>query len=393
MARSTKVKLNNPALLRWARETAGHSVEEIADHLNKPPDAIHAWEEGMDAPTYRQLQAFAKKVRRPVAALYLPEVPEEPGPPQDFRVLPGKAPDTFTSQALLAFRELRNAMAELRDLLGELGDPLSLALPHWPSLGGSVVARARELRGLLGVTFDKQTGWPGDYEALNEWRSALFDRGVLVQVLELPIADVRAFSLLEYDLGGVGLSTEDPPKGRVFSLFHEVAHLCLHKPGVSGELTAIASAAQSGVARVERYCDAFAAALLLPQEHPAVSEAMQRLEGGLTLEAAQSYANRFKVSKYVIARRMLDLGKLEPEVYWGETSAWRQHDSRGAQQPRAKRGRPDHLRVKVSWAGKRYVAKVMEALERGVLTTYEAGKILSLNPDRLEDAHRMALAT
>jgi len=33
----------------------------------------------------------------------------------------------------------------------------------------------------------------------------------------------------------------------------------------------------------------------------------------------------------------------------------------------------------------------MEAVDRGVLTAYEAGKLLSLSPDRLEDVHALVL--
>lgn len=391
MPRSATVRLNNPELLAWARETAGYDVEDVADWFKKPAGIILAWEQGDEAPTYRQLQRFARKVRRPVAALFLPEEPDEPSPPEDFRVLPGQARDVFTPDALLAFRELRSATAELRTLLDDLRDPLELALPRWRSLRDeSVIPRAAGLRESLGITFDDQIGWGDAYEALNEWRNALFDHGVVVQIFPVPVEDLRAFSVLANGLGGVGISTKDARAARVFSLFHEVAHLCLRKPGVSGETPEEASPAQGDTARLELYCDAFAAAFLLPHGHPAVTQALHELQDDLTMQRALYHARRFKVSKYVIARRMLDLGRLERDYYWDEISRWRQHDAQAAAEPRAEGGGGNYLRNRVSRAGRRYVTKVMEAVDEGVLTTYEAGNILSLRPDRLEDARSMA---
>ena len=63
MARGRKVKLNDPALLTWARESAGYSVDDVADWFKTKSAAdIRAWENGRDAPTYRQLEKFARKV-------------------------------------------------------------------------------------------------------------------------------------------------------------------------------------------------------------------------------------------------------------------------------------------------------------------------------------------
>ncbi len=391
MSPSVRIKLNNPALLTWARKSAGYTEDEIATSVQRSADTIRAWERGEAAPTYRQLQRFAKKVRRPVATLFLPHVPEDPGPPKDFRVLPEQGRDIFTPEALRAFRELRNNLAKRRVLLDELGDPISFALPERPDVGGDVILQAAELRDLLGVTFDTQIQWRDKYEALNQWRDILFDRGILVQVFPMPVEDARAFSLLEQNLGGVGLSSKDAPLARIFSLFHEVAHLCLRKPGVSGQVSEADGTTESETECLERHCDAFAAAFLLPDDHPAVVQAMQALEQEFTVGLAQRYANKFKVSKYVIARRLVDLGGIDPGTYWSQTDAWRNRDADIAARSRQKPGGADFVVVKVSHAGRRYVAAVMDAVDRDIITTYEAGKILALKPDRLEKAQSLAV--
>jgi len=390
MPQSARVKLNNPALLTWAREAAGYDEEEFSRRMKQSAETICAWEEGREQPTYRQLQDFAKKVSRPIAALFLPEEPEEPPLPDDFRVVPGKERESFTPDALLAFRKLRNNIAELHALLSEMGESPELRIPSWRAPDEPVAPRADQLRDLLGVTFETQIGWADKYEALNEWQSALFECGVLVQTFKIPIEDVRAFSLLAPELGGIGINTEDAPRGRIFSLFHEVAHLCLRKPGVSGDLTQRARGAGGPVVRVEDYCDAFAAAFLLPHTHPAVAEALEELARDFGFEVAQRYAKKFKVSKYVIAHRLHDLDKVSSQVYWSVRNAWLQRDRQIAA-GKKRSGGGNNLRNTVSHAGKRYVAVVIEAWDMGIVTTHEASEMLSLKPASLEEARLMAV--
>jgi len=45
-----------PALLRWARQTIGLSVIDVAEKLDRHPGEIAAWESGESAPTYPQLE-------------------------------------------------------------------------------------------------------------------------------------------------------------------------------------------------------------------------------------------------------------------------------------------------------------------------------------------------
>lgn len=392
MPRSARVRLNNPALLTWARTTAGYSVDDIARHLGKSPEVIEAWERGDAAPTYRQLQDFAAVVRRSVASLYLPEAPDEPPPPPDFRLLPGRERGRFTSEALMAFRELRVNLANLREILSVLGEDLTFALPRWRGFG-DVARHASELRELLGVSVETQMTWKSLDHALDEWRWRLFRQGVVVQVLRVPITDVRGFSMISEDLGGIGLSNQDRGGGRAFSLFHEVAHLCLRRPGVSGDGDAGEYEGGDEFAALECYCDSFAAEFLLPREHPAVRAAIAEVAGDFTYDTVRRVGSRFKVSKYVMARRALEVGAVSPPVYWEQREAWLDHDA-----TQRARGWADHVRTAVSHKGKPFVAKVLEAIDTGRLTSYEGAQMLSsrdrtLRPDQLAAARERVLAT
>ena len=45
----------NPAVLRWARETAGRSVDDAAQQLGKSVRAVSDWETGRKPPSWQAL--------------------------------------------------------------------------------------------------------------------------------------------------------------------------------------------------------------------------------------------------------------------------------------------------------------------------------------------------
>lgn len=62
----------NPAMLKWARESAGYTlIEEL--HRNKKHEE---WENGVRYPTYCQLKNLSKRYKRPIAMFFFPKPPE-----------------------------------------------------------------------------------------------------------------------------------------------------------------------------------------------------------------------------------------------------------------------------------------------------------------------------
>lgn len=70
-----------PDIFRWARQTIGLSVADVAQALKRPIDEIKAWESGQSAPIYSQLEKLAYQVyKRPLAVFFLPAPPDESPP-------------------------------------------------------------------------------------------------------------------------------------------------------------------------------------------------------------------------------------------------------------------------------------------------------------------------
>ena len=79
-----------PTMLTWARESAGYSVDTIAEKLNRKsvlPETVQAWEGGGEQPTYAQLKEIARICKRPIAIFYFPAPPDEETLGEKFRSL------------------------------------------------------------------------------------------------------------------------------------------------------------------------------------------------------------------------------------------------------------------------------------------------------------------
>jgi transcriptional regulator with XRE-family HTH domain len=85
----------NPEILRWARETAGLSLEDAAAKLSlggarglAPEQRLAAYEIGEHEPSRPLLVRMAKQYRRPLLTFYLTKPPRLGERGEDYRTLP-----------------------------------------------------------------------------------------------------------------------------------------------------------------------------------------------------------------------------------------------------------------------------------------------------------------
>lgn len=381
MGEIVRVKLNNPMILTWAREEVGLKIPEVAERFKKSAATIEAWENGQEAPTFRQLIELANYYKRPVAALFLPTVPPKSPKPHDFRILPSTVQGEYTKETLVAYREVYNMLRETRELLNELNRDIIYSLPSW-TIDDVPELKAEQLRTLLGISIEQQIKDFDTYQtAQDNWRNVLFDRGVIVRVCKMPIEDARAFCLFVNTLAGIGLSNEDREHGRIFSLFHEVCHLAINQPGISG----LSSNSKSANQQIEQYCDRFSAAFLLPSSHKEVVESLELFSGSIDfLEVGQYVANKFKVSKYVVLRRALDLDIISPDIYWKTIPKWKDIDAQYVSNLKSQgKSGGNYYATQISYIGRRFLGLVMEALQRNYVTSVEARRLLGIDPSSI----------
>lgn len=302
-------------LIRWVREDAGLTIAEVAKKTGTSEARVVQWENGELAPTIRQLRLLGNAAKRPLAVFYLADPPKRFQAMRDFRRIPGDPLEEGSSELRLAIRfalARREIALELAQGLDERRDELSLqaTVDEDPRDVG------QRIREFLGVRLEVQKKWSGAYEALNSWKDAIEDKGVLVfQAPGVGVAEMRGFSVAEMPLPMIVLNVRDAPNGRVFSLMHEFTHLLLRQGGLCDLSDRGARPPEDD--RIEVFCNAVAAETLVPGAALLLSTVVQH--HGASEEWSEEdlarLAREFSVSREVVLRRLLESGRTTTAFY------------------------------------------------------------------------------
>jgi len=379
-----------PAVLKWAREQSRYSSREAAALLGISPGTLAAIERGdpsLTPPIFRKMLSVYQQVE---SVLLLPEPPDTPTIPHDYRT-PGSAPTTISRETLAVIRDARRVQDYLSDLAAE--EPEIVPLPRLPQadLADNPAELAKGERHRLGVSIDMQASW-GIREAFEHWRGIVQTFGVTVLLKKMPWEDCRGLSLWNDDLlPVVVVNSDDSANARNFTLFHEYAHLLLRKAGIC-----ITEPSQTLRGQVERWCNSFSANFLVPGDklREAVRLMFPRAQrSDWTLNNVSRLATKFRVSPYVMARRLKELTL--SDFYDSNISELRKLD-RKANRKRSEGERPVRIRPEVqrlSEVGTGLAFVVLDAWKGAVIDAGDAADILQLRPDQLADFQERARAT
>lgn len=312
--------LINPALITWARQSAGFTMAEAATRLDVDEGQLAAWEAvpGADAPSIPQLRKIAALFRRPLAVFYMAAAPEGFLVMRDLRRLPGAGARRYSPRLQMEIR----AVNERRELALELAADLEQELSKF-SLSAMVeedpeVVGAR-VRASLGVTTEPQGRWrDSDGRAgFNAWRTRIEDAGVLVfQTTRFSTEEASGFAIAGDILPIVVVNRNDTLTRRTFSLLHELAHLMIRVSGVSDLETDAARPPEDQP--IEVFCNRVAAAALMPKD--ALLEDFRVIAQGRRSESwrddeLSDLARQFNVSREALLRRLLTLDRTTPAFY------------------------------------------------------------------------------
>ena len=364
----------NPAILVWARQESGLSVERIAKRLAVSVDKILAWEAGKRSPTLRQLEKLAAFLRRPLSLFFQEAPPDLPPLATEYRRLAGVHPGEESPELRLALRQMIARREHALELLAELAtDPEPLALrAHTRE---SAIAVAARLRAASGITPDEQLAWRDGWQAWRHWRAAVEGLGVLVfQFPSVALAEVRGLSLLHQPLPVIGInSKETVPEARVFTLIHELTHLAL--AGGGEEAPAVKDHhSDTAWQQLERFAEAVASHTILPADL-LENLLLDQRPGAFDVPTVRSLARRVGLTPLALATRLRADSRLSAAAYQTWRRDWddwlAQHPPRGGgfalpdQRALGRNGRP-------------FVRLVIDALAQNRITATDAARYLGL---------------
>ncbi len=314
-----------PEILRWARKSVGLTVTDVADMLKRHPEEIEAWVDGRAAPTYPQQEKLAYQIyKRPLAIFFLPSPPEEALPQREFRTLPDADMQTLARDTYLHIRRAHAYQIGLQELF-DGHNPAER--PIWKAITLSqskdVASQAAVIRDYQGISLDQQTAWKSDAQALKEWRKTIEGCGVFIFKAAFKQKDISGFCLMDEHLPVIYLNNSTTKTRLIFSLLHELAHLLLSMSGLSKFDKSYIEQLPKQAKRIERFCNAIAAEVLIPGTDFATQAKQFPTDVENANEAHFSnLADRYDVSREAILRCFLNMGRVSKAFYESKARFW-----------------------------------------------------------------------
>ena len=262
----------NPNILLWAREEAGFSIEEISHKLSINKERYCNWERfGKEIPLGK-LQRISTCYKRQLAVFMLPKVPNKIKKPHDFRNLKLDDP-TLSKDVLLTLRRTYHLQNIATELVGEYYWQNRLQwLKEIESLNTDEELIIF-LRNKLSISIDTQIKWRSDSEAYKNWRTAIEDKlGILVFQFSMPINEIQGFCITDNYPYIIVTNSKHSYTGRIFTLFHELAHILKHQSGMC-----IVDDVEKSQTE-EWACNSFSANFLIPRDKIVQTNELKNIE-------------------------------------------------------------------------------------------------------------------
>lgn len=371
--------LVNPEMLIWARETANMSLEEAAKAPNVSIERLVSWENGEDYPTLNQAKKLAKKYQRAFSLFYLSEIPTDFTPIKDFRSSGG----AYSSALIFFIREVETKVNWLKDLMISENQP---ANPYVGSskLSDGVDAVAKSMRQALSLDerFGSEKGAyrftieKCELNGINVLRAGSYNSHTPVDPNE-----VRGFTIADSHAPFVFINSRDSDEANLFTLIHELAHIWIKETGVSNlvEIDFRTPIPDSGVNRIEVFCNQVAAKALMPDD------LTRNTFNGLSWEGRvyEQERKRFGVSKLALAYKLLSLGLWSPRDFASWKARYDLSIRNNTETKKSSGG--DYYRNMLVRNGRMFSALVINLYSVGALNGSSASSLLNIKLNNLKE--------
>jgi Zn-dependent peptidase ImmA (M78 family)/DNA-binding XRE family transcriptional regulator len=383
----------NKDMLLWARSetpfTTPFDVEMYISGISA--EKLATWENGTDLPSITEAKKLATAYRVPFASFYLPAPPEKKVKKYTDRRTVNGAVYSDISYAL--WSEINRIIANRDKLLEYVDDVENTEIPPIPVLGdnASVEEIASTLRNFLGLHPPFRTKSSYKNNAFNYFRSILEHHGIIVaQVSGVALTEMKGLSIYYEPCSIIAVNNKDFERAKVFSLFHELAHLIRR----SSSLCLIDFDERND--DEEKICDRIAAEALMPESSfRAIANETWPLYKEWSSYCLQSIGDRFGVSSVSILLRLHELkiiNKSEYQRIYAILSDEFEAKREEIEQSRKGKNIPMHYYVKyLNQQGYLFPRVVLNAHARGDISYGEMCRTLNVSSKHIGNIERAVM--
>lgn len=373
-----------PNVLKWARESARMTEETAAAKVSVTVDRLKEWEAGTSQPTIRQAQTLAKAYKRPFALFFLPKIPRDFQPLQDFRKSGSK---TLTTSSIFIIREIQQKQAWISDVNSENQEE-KLAFVGRFSIKDNPQIVAKDILDTLKIN-------PGSYKTDNpikEWINGAETNGIFVSRtsfihsrLKLDSEELQGFAIADPHAPFVFVNSDDWNAPQLFTLVHELAHIWIAETGISNDVEPELKH-KDKFHPVELFCNEVAANALMPKEII------------LSFDSASFQTSRdvFKVAKqlgvssFAFWVRALNLNiistpvyqKLKKETDIDYSEFLKREEEKRKKKKEEKKPAPIYYPTTINRNGRLFIQTVLDAFRGGFIEPTLASNLLNVQVNK-----------
>ena len=372
----------NGEVLRWARETAGLSVDDVIGKLDRKSityETVLAWETEIESPTFAQLERLAYEVyKRPLALFFFPEPPEEKTPKQSFRTLPDYEIEIMPPAMRMLLRKASAFQLNLYELYENV-NPATKPIVQDLSFATNVSAvdMATTVRSYLSVTIEQQSLLNNTDKALKFWRTKLETHGIFVFKDAFHTDQFSGFCLYDEFFPVIYVNNSKPFTRQIFTLFHELAHLLFKTGGIDTHIDDYIDYLEGDSKKIEILCNKFAGEFLVPTE-----DFNLRLKNALIDESKiEELARFYHVSREVILRKAFDNKLIDQKYYDEKVFSWKRESAANNSSSKGSGG--NYYLTQGVYLGGKYIEKAFSSYYQQRITSERLADYLGVKVKNL----------
>lgn len=367
-----------PKVLKWGRESAKMSIEIAATKVHVTPEKLSEWEDGISQPTIKQAETLAKAYRRPFALFFLPEVPRDFQPLQDFR---RKAAKPLGTASIFIIREIQQKQAWISDVYQEnKEEPLAFVGKFSNKDNPQVVAN--DILRTLNIN-------PASYSTDNpikEWIDKAESKGIFISRTSfihsrmlLDSDELQGFAIADEYAPFIFVNSDDWNAPQLFTIAHELAHIWIAASGISNEIEPDIQD-KDKLDPIELFCNEVAANILMPLE------IMRNLDKAVFDNSTEVFkvSKKMGISTYAFLVRALNLKLISLEKYRNlkqaadiDFQAFLKREEQKKALQKQKEGGPNPYLMRLNKNSRLFTQIVLDAFRGGFVEATVASTLLN----------------
>jgi len=376
-----------PNVLKWARESARMSEELAATKVSVTVEKIKEWEDGTSQPTIRQAQILAKAYKRPFALFFLPDIPRDFQPLQDFRKSGSKS---LTTSSIFIIREIQQKQAWISDVYSD-NQEAKLPFVGRFNINDNPQKVANDILQTLNIN-------PLSYKSDNpikEWIDAAETNGIFISRtsfihsrLKLDSEELQGFAIADPLAPFVFVNSEDWNAPQLFTLVHELAHIWIAETGISNDVEHNLKQ-KDKFHPIELFCNEVAANALMPKE----------IILDFDISLFQSSKDIFKIAKqlgvssFALLVRILNLNIISETTYQKLKKQAdidfadylrREAEKKAKQKEKEKPGGPNYFLLQLNRNSRLFTQTVLDAFHGGYIEPTLASNLLNVQINKFQ---------